>query len=300
MNARMTPDPNDDRVRVPGTEYTVELMYIDPKTAQKFLDLNCKNNRKLVDSNIEKIAEDMSRKKWRATHQGIAFDYQENLIDGQHRLTAIVQSGATVPMIVWRNVPTEFFSLTDRGATRSYHTVLNLAGKKNSNAFNSVVRKLTNLIHGFHRHYVPNDVTLLMETIDKYGADVQKVENLCKSERQYMAKNSHFMMGCFAAYQIDPDKTIDFISKYCNGYGLVQGDPADTLRKNVANRYMVGGRMVGPELFSRLCVAIYKHLSGESCSIIRLGGSERYVMDLLESSKLAKSDIKSSWTNTSR
>ena len=45
------------------------------------------------------IARDMKAGHWRLTHQGIAFDPAGVLIDGQHRLWAIVESDTT--LLAW-------------------------------------------------------------------------------------------------------------------------------------------------------------------------------------------------------
>jgi hypothetical protein len=54
---------------------------------------------------IRRYANDMEHGAWALTHQCVAFDVADNLIDGQNRLRAVVMSGATVRMAVAYNVP---------------------------------------------------------------------------------------------------------------------------------------------------------------------------------------------------
>jgi len=59
------------------------------------------------------------RGEWIVTHQGIAFDENGLLVDGQHRLLAIIDSGRAVDCMVTRNLSTSVFSVTDGGIARS-------------------------------------------------------------------------------------------------------------------------------------------------------------------------------------
>lgn len=54
---------------------------------------------------IHRYAQDMKAGKWILTHQGIAFDDKDRLIDGQNRLWAVVRSNCEVPMVVTTGIP---------------------------------------------------------------------------------------------------------------------------------------------------------------------------------------------------
>jgi len=49
----------------------------------------------------------MKAGRWKLTHVGIAFDINNVLQDGQHRLWAVVFSGRTVEMSVTFNTPAD-------------------------------------------------------------------------------------------------------------------------------------------------------------------------------------------------
>lgn len=81
----------------------IEILLITPEMAKAWLGLRGPN-RRLKPGGVEKYAQDMREGRWRLTHQGIAFDKNGNLIDGQHRLSAIVMSGVSVMMVVTHGV----------------------------------------------------------------------------------------------------------------------------------------------------------------------------------------------------
>lgn len=92
---------------------------INPQKATEYLGLNIERNRRVRQTLVDALARDMRTGAFVATHQGIAFDTNGKLIDGQHRLHAIVASGKTVNMMVTRGVPASAIGKIDIGATRS-------------------------------------------------------------------------------------------------------------------------------------------------------------------------------------
>ncbi len=76
-----------------------ELKTITPALASEWLD-NRADNRRLRRGTVETYANDMQHGVWRLTHQGIALNERGQVIDGQHRLAAIVLSGITLDMWV--------------------------------------------------------------------------------------------------------------------------------------------------------------------------------------------------------
>jgi hypothetical protein len=77
------------------------------------------------------------------THQGVAISQDGHIIDGQHRLTAIAESGISVEMLVSRDVPDDVFDVVDVGLVRSPADALRVAGYGgNGNVVAAVVRTL--------------------------------------------------------------------------------------------------------------------------------------------------------------
>lgn len=76
-----------------------ELINITPEMA---LDMLSKNsaNRRVRQSRVQFYAEQMKKGNWHLTGQTITFDKNGQLLDGQHRLYAIVESEVTLPFLV--------------------------------------------------------------------------------------------------------------------------------------------------------------------------------------------------------
>lgn len=76
-----------------------EVIVITPEIAQSLLGKN-KSNRGIKNSLITSYANDMLSDNWRLTHQGIAINELGELVDGQHRLLAIIKSNKPIKMMV--------------------------------------------------------------------------------------------------------------------------------------------------------------------------------------------------------
>ena len=99
---------------------------VTPEMARAYL-LRNKSNRSLRLGTVKKYAEDMKAGRWQMTHQGLAFSKYGDLLDGQHRLNAVVVSNVTVPMVVvWGVEADSALGLqVDVGLNRSAADVLN-------------------------------------------------------------------------------------------------------------------------------------------------------------------------------
>lgn len=118
-------------VKKNGTPATAEgairsqWMDVTPEIAQKWLENNFRN-RPVDDDTVIAYARDIANGVWVPTHQGIAFNDRDELIDGQHRLKAVIRAGRTVRMMVTFGLPAKIqghemttMDAVDRGRTRS-------------------------------------------------------------------------------------------------------------------------------------------------------------------------------------
>lgn len=105
----------------------LETKWIDvtPDMAEAWLKRNF-NNRPVSQDTVRAYAREMQRGRWMPVHQGIAFDIEDNLVDGQHRLLAIIMSRRTVRLMVTFGLPSKVegtrmvgMDVVDRGKTRS-------------------------------------------------------------------------------------------------------------------------------------------------------------------------------------
>ncbi len=105
--------------------HNVFLVEVTPELARAWLARG-NFNRPANQNTVARYVRQIKAGLWQRTHQGLAFTQVGVLIDGQHRLQAIIQTGVTLPMLVVVNEPTENFAFIDCGRNRSNLDMLRL------------------------------------------------------------------------------------------------------------------------------------------------------------------------------
>jgi hypothetical protein len=132
VNARpATIDPTDPELIEASLPTSTTVMDITPELAQYWLCRN-HNNRSLRGARISALARDMTNGQWAYTGEAIKFSVDGNLIDGQHRLYAILKSGKSIESLVVVGVAEAAQAYMDCGAKRTAADALAFRGEINS------------------------------------------------------------------------------------------------------------------------------------------------------------------------
>lgn len=107
-----------------------KLERITPETAAEMLQLNTEN-RPVISKHIAYLAREITSGRWQVNGDTICFS-EGRLVDGQHRLMAIVRAGIPVQSFVIRGVPAESFATKDTGKKRSASDVMSINNISNS------------------------------------------------------------------------------------------------------------------------------------------------------------------------
>jgi len=103
-----------------GRALQFAFVEISPLLAQAWLNLEHPDNRHSSRQRVIDYGMTMDAGKWNAlTAECLKFDVEGRLIDGAHRLRAVMASGKTVTMLVAWGLPTEAYHALDQGRTRS-------------------------------------------------------------------------------------------------------------------------------------------------------------------------------------
>lgn len=120
-------------------EITVTFEEVTPETAGKWLEVN-PGNRNIKESKVDAFARDIREGFFQTTHQGVAFNDKGELIDGQHRLEAIIRANTPVVMQVTRGLKDEVKPTIDTGTKRTVADTLRIEGFENRNIMGSIAR----------------------------------------------------------------------------------------------------------------------------------------------------------------
>jgi hypothetical protein len=117
-----------------GTDPAVEWVTVEPHDAERWLERN-DANRGLRARAVNAYARDMEHGKWMLTGESIKFDRAGNLLDGQHRLSAIVQSGTPQRLLIVSGIDPTVRTVIDTGAVRTSGDALRIAGIGGGNPY---------------------------------------------------------------------------------------------------------------------------------------------------------------------
>lgn len=131
---------------------TVAITHITPELAKTWLELNTKN-RKLDRRNVSHLRDAIAQGEWYMNGEAIIFSDTGRLLNGQHRLWAIILSGIGVDVLVVRGVNAESFRTLDSGRVRRAGEVLAMDGEKNSNKIAAAVQALLAFVDAEGRLY---------------------------------------------------------------------------------------------------------------------------------------------------
>lgn len=128
-----TTDPRTDRIEM-DAEFAGELL-----KANNYYGGNAegRTNRKFSEDTAARYAAEMVAGRWQLNHQGIGIDIEGALVDGQHRLAAVIMAnekvpGIRVPMMVTYDLPIEAGDTVDQGLRRQVAHILSMRGEANT------------------------------------------------------------------------------------------------------------------------------------------------------------------------
>jgi hypothetical protein len=179
-----------------------QWMDVTPDLARRWLENNFRN-RPISEDVVAAYARDMTNGVWVPTHQGVAFNDADALIDGQHRLHAIVRSGKTVRMMVTFGLPVKIegsemttMDAVDRGRTRSVADQLKIEhGMKDGSAVAMICASLGAICYGHRTRRLS-----VGQTLEIYRAYEQPLQFVIAARvKDHGLKAAGFLAACVFA-----------------------------------------------------------------------------------------------------
>ncbi|MBD2704439.1 hypothetical protein IC229_27610 [Spirosoma sp. BT702] len=249
---------------------TIEL--VTPEIAETFLVHNI-HNRPLTPGHVNFLAEQMRAGVWEMTYDPIRFGESGRLMDGQHRLTAIVKSGIAQKLLIIRNLPDKLFRVLDTGKNRSAADVLSIAGHANNRNVAGLVRMILSYEQG-RMYSVLESTGRAHRGAIPHGEILDYVEN--HDVVKYYNKGSVWYRDCqfcrpteWAFYywlfgKIDEEQALAFLQSIASGLNLQEESPEYVLRKKLEKYKVQNIRSSPVERLALVIKAWNKHRAGET------------------------------------
>ena len=127
------------------TQVKAEVTTITPEIAMELLENN-DHNRKVSQANIRAVANALQNNEWQLNGQPIIVAEDGKLMDGQHRLMAVIETQISLPTVLVTGVREEVFTTIDTGRVRTGGDTLSIAfGLENP----STMANLIKMYHGY-------------------------------------------------------------------------------------------------------------------------------------------------------
>jgi len=149
---------------------TFASVTISPQFAQELLELNT-NNRPVRTSSVRQISETIKEGKWIENGDSIRISKSGVLIDGQHRLEAIIQAGMPIAQDVAVGLDDQAFAVIDTGRRRSKADTISVMGLKNASI-------LANAIDLLYAYRVNKDIHIMNRKVQSNEDIVQYIDQL--------------------------------------------------------------------------------------------------------------------------
>ena len=246
---------------------TCQLETITPELARKWLDGNTGNFRTLDKKRVTNYFNEMKSGNWDVNGETIKFNEQQLLLDGQHRLTACVESGVTFKSFVVRNLIADAKHI-DRGQPRTIAQWIKRSGVKNAKVIASAARHVVAHDKGIWETGSWSASFATDSEVIEFAIKWQDELNTCIPPRGIDISVSAFTAVMFVG---DGRRNIDecetamwFRDAFANGESITNTDPVYHLREK-CKASSTRGKIDHHTARMLLTLAWNKTVKGEEC-----------------------------------
>lgn len=256
--------------------------------AKRLLGQNV-GNRSVRSSHVRVLSDAMRRGEWMQNGETIKVSKTGRLLDGQHRLMAIVMSGVSVPMTVIYGIDDEAFSTIDIGAKRSIGDALGMDGEENGPKLAAMLKMA----------YTYNETGRPYGLASYRSPTFPQLQALCTDSARNSAKfaagkkllrsivGETLTAWCFMRFstEVGVDAAQEFFDLLTSGAGLTDGSPILALRNRLMSEKVKDKTSLDKEYKAALVFKAFKlFVAGQKCKALRVrtGGEseEKGLFDL--------------------
>lgn len=209
------------------------VVKVTPTMCLNWLDKN-EDNRALHQNHIALLARTMARKDWVFNGESLKIDIADNVLDGQHRMWACIESKVPFKTMLTINLPRAVFDTIDTGIIRTANDILSI--KKEINvaiivaALKHVGRYYSNTMMALYK-FTNREIEDLLEQhpdIRIYAKKIHQKKNLNR-----WCAGSIVATTWYLASRINRTQADTFFESFLEGSNLDVGSPILVLRNKL-------------------------------------------------------------------
>jgi len=259
-------------------EITASVELITPAVAKKMLDGNM-NNRKLRKFRVAQYADAMRRGMWDIQNDAITISQSGKLLNGQHRLTAIVEADQACQCLVLRGVDESAYAVIDSGLARTVNDSLHAAGLGLNSTHMSPMAKTLIAMDAGLSIYDTNALALVQR---RDVVEYVEANNEMLTWALHLARRVDLAVGgirhawgvfaMLAAQKHGREKVEEFVTLVIDGVGLKPGDSPLALRNWISRQRGSWHRAASKNNIAIYITSFNRWLTGEKVSVVRPSG----------------------------
>ena len=223
------------------TKPTQSIVYFSPEMARRVLSKNTRN-RPLSEMHVSRLMAEMESGRWQYNGDTIRWSVDDELLDGQHRMTALSRMPddfPPLPFLVVRGLSTESQATMDQGRTRSAGDQLNIDGLTANHGKNlaAAIRVYIDWQSGnFFKDRAHNSVsnTGVVQWAKEHPVELQILETLVGDRiRRVKCKPSVTTAVLLHLHLIDGESARQFTEALISGAELTTDNPIYALRERL-------------------------------------------------------------------
>lgn len=248
------------------SKINVSIVNVTPALARELLKDNTRN-RNIAERTVKAYARDMAAGKWHLNGEAIKRAEDGTLLDGQQRLSAVVEADTAVDMVFVDGLPLEAQDTMDQGRKRTFADQLAIRGEHNVNVLAAVARRVYQWQHGDTRFGTANLPTAseLADIIAKYPGLRRSSEVGARTTQNFRATTAtvvgtaHHILG-----DVDQGLAAEFFALFETGANLGEGHPVLALRNRLVRDKMMAKRVPFHLAFALFVRAWNAHVEGRT------------------------------------
>lgn len=205
---------------------------VDKVIAEEWLKSNT-HNRRLRNVRVDQMARDMKAGKWDDNGETIKFSKTGVQLDGQHRLSAVIESDTVQVFTVVAGLDDEVQRSIDIGGKRTVGDQLGLRGKNDGKTLASVARFAMQM-QVYPREFRPSDIELA-EIAERDEQLQWIVTNVVSTLPSILGSPTIRGYVYRVLHEVDPDACATFFHKLTTLEKLPSDSPILALYRRLAN-----------------------------------------------------------------
>lgn len=247
--------------------------------AEEWLKRNT-HNRPISEYSVRKLMQAMRSGEYVLTGEPILFDRLGVLLDGQHRLMAVLRSGIAIDTYVIFDLDPKVFEYLGNVMPRRPRDVFGAAGCKHAKTLEPIARMIQFWVRGYipyvgtnHPEIRPTNRQLM--NIYRDNPDLPNAVLVAEDCGKALGVPGLFGFTFWLANRVHPEDAAVLFSQLAGGEGLTKDDPAHTLREMFV-RQGRGHAIPRATALAYLFKTWNAHHAGERLKFLRWSKTEQF------------------------